>query len=89
MELNLRQRRWLDLLKDYDINVHYHPGKANVVADALIKLSIGSTTYIEDEKKKLAKEVHRMGVRLVDSTSRGVSVYHRSESSLAVEVKKG
>ena len=70
-ELNLCQRRWLELLKDYDINVHYHPGKANVVADALIKMSIGSTTYIEDEKKKLAKKVHRLGVRLVDSTSWG------------------
>lgn len=34
-ELNLRQRRWLELLKDYDMKLHYHPGKANVVADAL------------------------------------------------------
>ena len=34
-ELNLQQRRWLELLKDYDINIQYHPGKANVVADAL------------------------------------------------------
>ncbi|WMV41066.1 hypothetical protein MTR67_034451, partial [Solanum verrucosum] len=33
--LNLRQRRWLELLKDYDMTVLYHPGKANVVADAL------------------------------------------------------
>ena len=32
-ELNLRQRRWLELLKDYDMNVHYKPSKANVVAD--------------------------------------------------------
>jgi hypothetical protein len=31
-ELNMRQRRWLELIKDYDIEVHYHPGKANVVA---------------------------------------------------------
>nr|GEX81999.1 putative reverse transcriptase domain-containing protein [Tanacetum cinerariifolium] len=31
---NMRQRRWLDLLKDYDCEIHYHPGKANVVADA-------------------------------------------------------
>ena len=30
-ELNLRQRTWLELLKDYDMSVHYHPGKANVV----------------------------------------------------------
>jgi hypothetical protein len=34
-DLNLRQRRWLELIKDYDLEVHYHPGKANVIADAL------------------------------------------------------
>ncbi|WVZ63616.1 hypothetical protein U9M48_013232 [Paspalum notatum var. saurae] len=34
-ELNMRQRRWLELIKDYDVEIHYHPGKANVVADAL------------------------------------------------------
>ncbi|GKA96921.1 putative reverse transcriptase domain-containing protein [Tanacetum coccineum] len=34
-ELNMRQRRWLELLADYDCEIHYHPGKANVVADAL------------------------------------------------------
>jgi len=31
----MRQRRWLELIKDYNLEVHYHPGKANVVADAL------------------------------------------------------
>ncbi|KAK9077569.1 hypothetical protein SSX86_005906 [Deinandra increscens subsp. villosa] len=34
-ELNMRQRRWLETIKDYDCEIHYHPGKANVVADAL------------------------------------------------------
>ncbi|WVZ93795.1 LOW QUALITY PROTEIN: hypothetical protein U9M48_039750 [Paspalum notatum var. saurae] len=34
-ELNMRQQRWLELIKDYDLEIHYHPGKANVVADAL------------------------------------------------------
>nr|GFB42101.1 putative reverse transcriptase domain-containing protein [Tanacetum cinerariifolium] len=34
-ELNMRQRRWLELLSDYDCDIHYHPGKENVVADAL------------------------------------------------------
>nr|GFA34811.1 retrotransposon protein, putative, Ty3-gypsy subclass [Tanacetum cinerariifolium] len=34
-ELNMRQCRWLELLADYDCEIHYHPGKANVVADAL------------------------------------------------------
>nr|GEV30326.1 putative reverse transcriptase domain-containing protein [Tanacetum cinerariifolium] len=34
-ERNIRQRRWIELLSDYDCEIHYHPGKANVVADAL------------------------------------------------------
>ncbi|GKF48409.1 putative reverse transcriptase domain-containing protein, partial [Tanacetum coccineum] len=36
-ELNLRQHHWLELLSDYDCNIRYHPGKSNVVADALIR----------------------------------------------------
>jgi len=34
-ELNMRQRRWLELMADYDIDLQYHPGKINVVQDAL------------------------------------------------------
>jgi hypothetical protein len=34
-DLNMRQRRWLELIKDYKLEVHYHPGKANVIADVL------------------------------------------------------
>jgi hypothetical protein len=40
-DLNLRQRRWLELVKDYNLEIHYHPGKANVVADALSRKSYG------------------------------------------------
>ena len=39
-ELNMRQRRWLELLKDYDFSLNYHPGKANVVADALSRKTL-------------------------------------------------
>ena len=40
-ELNLRQRRWLELLKDYDMSVLYHPGKDNVVVDSLSWMTMG------------------------------------------------
>ena len=50
-ELNLLQRRWLEFLKDYDMSVHYHHGKANVVADALSRLSMGSVARVEDKRK--------------------------------------
>src|SRR4051812_33512501 len=38
-DLNLRQRRWLELVKDYDLGINYHPGKANVLSDALSRKS--------------------------------------------------
>jgi hypothetical protein len=38
-ELNMRQRRWLELIKDCELEIHYHPGKVNIVADALSRKS--------------------------------------------------
>jgi hypothetical protein len=35
MDLNMRQRRWLELINDYELEVHYHLGKENIIADAL------------------------------------------------------
>jgi hypothetical protein len=34
-DLNMRQQRWLELIKDYELQIHYHPGKPNVVTDAV------------------------------------------------------
>ena len=45
-DLNMRQRRWMEFLKDYDFTLHYHPGKANVVADALSRKSRGALASI-------------------------------------------
>jgi hypothetical protein len=45
-ELNMRQRRWMELLNDYDCEILYHPGKANVVADALSRKERGETTKV-------------------------------------------
>ena len=52
-DLNLRQRRWLELLKDYDYIILYHLGKANVVADALSRKSIGSLAHIMVQKRHM------------------------------------
>lgn len=66
-ELNLRQRRWLELLKDYDIIILYHPGKANVVADALSSksVSMGSLAYIPVGERQLALDVQALANQFV------------------------
>jgi hypothetical protein len=51
-DLNLRQRRWLELIKDYDLEIHYHPGKANLVEDALSQkgqVHVAIVTQLPDE----------------------------------------
>ncbi|GAU32901.1 hypothetical protein TSUD_393220 [Trifolium subterraneum] len=48
-ELNMRQRRWLEFLKYYDFELSYHPGKANVVADALSRKSLHMSSLMEKE----------------------------------------
>ena len=63
-ELNLRQRRWMELLKNYDCTIDYHPGKANVVADALSRKSIGSLAYMQTVQLPLMVELCELGVEL-------------------------
>ncbi|XP_058753893.1 uncharacterized protein LOC131627083 [Vicia villosa] len=48
-KLNMRQRRWLELLKDYDFGLNYHPGKANVVADALSRKTLHMSVMMVKE----------------------------------------
>ena len=48
-ELNMRQRRWLEFLKDYDFELSYHPSKANVVADALSRKSLHMSSLMVRE----------------------------------------
>jgi hypothetical protein len=55
-ELNMRQRRWLELIKDYELEIHYHPDKANVVADALSRKSQFNMMAAHPMPYELAKE---------------------------------
>ncbi|XP_070022085.1 uncharacterized protein [Nicotiana sylvestris] len=66
--------KWLELLKDYDIDILHHPGKANVVADALRRKSMGSLAHLKAYQRALAMEVHQLAsfvVRLLDSNEDG------------------
>ena len=64
-ELNLRQRRWLELIKDYDMRLHYHPGKANIVADALSRKSHVNTLMTGDLPKELVEDLRELCLEIV------------------------
>jgi hypothetical protein len=58
-ELNMRQRRWLELIKDYDCTISYHPGKANVVADALSRKSAETSSVEASSMEVVPEEIRR------------------------------
>ena len=64
-ELNLRQRRWVELLKDYDLVIDYHLGKANVDAEALSTKSSVSLAFVRSVYLPQLLELRELGVKLV------------------------
>jgi hypothetical protein len=66
-DLNMRQRRWLELIKDYDLEVHYHPGKANVVADALSRKAQCNCVTMDSKITTLCDELCKLNMEVVSS----------------------
>jgi hypothetical protein len=64
-ELNMRQRGWLELIKDYDCEINYHPSKAIVVADALSRKSTVELATLRISQSLLIKELIGMGLEVV------------------------
>jgi hypothetical protein len=84
--LNLRQRRSLELIKDYDLGINYHPGKANVVADALSCRSHVSQLVVERMPFELCEEFDKFNLRIfanMEATKMKVG------SNLLQEIRKG
>jgi hypothetical protein len=85
LELNMRQRRWLELIKDYELEIYYHPGKANVVADALSRKSQINMMVAHPMPYELAKEFDRLSLEFLNNM-RGVTV--ELEPTLEREIKE-
>ena len=68
-ESNMRQRRWLELIKDYDLEVHYHPGKANVVADVLSRKSYCNCLIVRTMGLTLCQEMEKLNVEVIQQGS--------------------
>jgi hypothetical protein len=84
--LNLRQRRWLELIKNYDIGINYQPRNANVVADALSRRSHVSRLVVESMPFELCQEFDKLNRRIVANTK---AMEMDVGSSLLQEIQKG
>ncbi|GKA56166.1 retrotransposon protein, putative, ty3-gypsy subclass [Tanacetum coccineum] len=85
-ELNMRQRCWLELLKDYDTNIQYHLGKANVVADALSRKS-GMLANLKIEPE-IIKDLERMDIELCVRGTNGYWASLKIEPNLILRIKE-
>ena len=65
----MRQRRWLELMADYDVDLQYHPGKINVVPDALSRKAEAYMNMQLTQQKELLKEMMRLNLMMVRKTS--------------------
>ncbi|KAD2394125.1 hypothetical protein E3N88_41102 [Mikania micrantha] len=86
-ELNMRQRRWLELLKDYDANIQYHPGKANVVADALSRKSSGMLSSLQLQQE-IINDLERLNIGFQVGNSEGYLAKFQIESNLISRIKE-
>jgi hypothetical protein len=68
-DLNMRQRRWLELIKDYDLEVHYHPGKANIVADALSRKAHCFYLSMKVFNEMLCWEMRKLNLEIIPQGS--------------------
>ena len=80
----MRQRRWLELIKDYDLDVHYHPRKANVVADALSRKSYANEVQVAPMSSELCAEFEQLNMGFVTNAIELVIV-----PTLELEIRKG
>jgi hypothetical protein len=83
--LNLRQRRWLELIKDYDLEIHYHPGKANLVADALSRKEHVHSAVVAQLPDEIVEDFRRLNLGIVAHT-KGVTI--DVESTLEQEIHR-
>ena len=80
----MRQHRWMELIKDYDLEVHYHPGKANVVANVLSRKSYANEVQVASMSSELCAELKQLNLGFITNVVELVI-----EPTLELEIRKG
>ncbi|XP_028106251.1 uncharacterized protein LOC114305367 [Camellia sinensis] len=86
-ELNMRQRLWLELIKDYDLQIHYHLGKANTVAYALSRKNMGDLANLFTKQEELVTVLDKMDIDLVIRGHEAVIAAMMAQPTLLEEIK--
>ena len=86
-DLNMRQRRWMEFLEDYDFTLHYHPGKANVVADALNRKSRGALASIASREWRMLETVGQFGLQYSEQTQGTLGILVATPSLLIIVIE--
>ena len=87
-ELYMKQRRWLELIKDYDVEILYHPGKANVVADALSRKKNYGVAVLLISQKPLLEEMRKFELEVLMKGARAHLARLQLQPTLLDRVKQ-
>jgi hypothetical protein len=83
-DLNVRQRRWLELIKDYDVKINYHRGKTNIVADTSNHKKYYNATLTIRMRSELRQEIGYLNLAIVNEAAMSVEM----EPMLEAEIRK-
>ena len=83
----MRQRRWLKLLKNYDLTINYYPGMVNVVADALSRKNHKNLAMLFTLQQSIIEDMRRMEIRVRMYNSEALLANFRIQPTLIEKIK--
>ncbi|XP_028074184.1 uncharacterized protein LOC114276598 [Camellia sinensis] len=84
----MRQRKWLELIKDYDLQILYHPRKENTIADALSRKSIGNLSCLLTDRRELSCDLEKNEIEIVLREQGGILAVISAQLAIIEEIKE-
>ena len=83
----MRQRRWLEYLKDFDFNIQYHPGKGNAVADALSRKPVASISCLVMGEMQLLEQFASLDLNIEKRSDKMLVTNLRAQPDIFVKIR--